>query len=314
MFLAKYDSALNCKWAIASYSPGTEGKKVVVDKQGNPIVLAEYFLGPVSIGNITLPQVKSIAHLIAKFDKNGNCLWAKSFGDHSNVYISSIAVDNSNNIYLLGAFSDTAIFDNDTLMGQCITFLAKYSPSGNLIWIFKSNEEHCAGAAKDIAIDNQNNIYIIGYFGEEEGFFYFYDTTYSLGNYKLTSYGGPDIFLAKFDTNGNVIWAKQIGGPLAEYSDAITTDKNGNVYFTGGFSNPAYFGDKTVISPSNHNSGFFVAKYNPDGNCQWVNIAYGVGEWGYSLAMSSTYRRLSKQYLRRRYVRRLSYYRHCLLR
>jgi len=77
--------------------------------------------------------------------------------------------------------------------------------------------------------DNYGNIYITGYFSS---------ASISFGSITLdnTNSGSSDIFVAKYDPTGNVIWAKRFGGNSFDYSEAITSDINGDVIITGYFT------------------------------------------------------------------------------
>ena len=104
-------------------------------------------------------------------------------------------------------------------------------------------------SGKSIAVDDNGNSYVTGYFYGSATF----------GTTTLTSSGDYDIFVAKLDSNGNWLWAKQAGGTSSDYTNDIAVDANGNIYVTGEiFEESAIFGTTTLNS-----SGFidiFVAK------------------------------------------------------
>ena len=101
----------------------------------------------------------------------------------------------------------------------------------------------------------------------------FYNTV-NFGSSTLTSRGWRDIFIAKFDTAGNAVWAKQGGGKGSDdYSYGITTDSNGNVFATGYFQDTAFFETDTLIAdidPFGDAREIFIAKYNPAGSLLWA--------------------------------------------
>jgi hypothetical protein len=94
---------------------------------------------------------------------------------------------------------------------------------GEEIWI--------AGPAHDadhnIALDSTGNVYVSGAYSETVEF----DPGNSTGD--RTSEGLTDIFVIKYDGNGNFIWVQSIGGISSDGGYGITTDANGNVYVTG---------------------------------------------------------------------------------
>ncbi len=92
------------------------------------------------------------------------------------------------------------------------------------------------------------------------------------GTFNLGS-GGWDLFISKFDTNGNLLWAKKIGGGGQDWGSFITIDPSGNgdIYFTGAFEGSIDFkpGAGTVNLTSNGNRDIFISKFDPSGNFIW---------------------------------------------
>ena len=119
-----------------------------------------------------------------------------------------------------------------------------------------------------IAIDNNGNSYVIGNFME----------TAIFGSYTITSYGEQDVFVAKMDTNGNWLWAKQAGGSDHDHGYGIAIDNYGNSYMTGNFIGTATFGSYSITSNSSYDWDIFVAKMDVNGNWLWVNNAGG-SDW-----------------------------------
>jgi hypothetical protein len=74
-----------------------------------------------------------------------------------------------------------------------------------------------------LSIDQSGSIYMTGYFNSE---------VISFGSTTLTS---PDftneVFLAKFDENGNVIWAKKAGGTDEDEANSVTVDAQGQYLY-----------------------------------------------------------------------------------
>jgi hypothetical protein len=58
--------------------------------------------------------------------------------------------------------------------------------------------------------------------------------TYSqLIHTNLTNAGSDDVFLAKYDSCGNLVWVKQAGGANQDIGQDVCADTNGNVYVVG---------------------------------------------------------------------------------
>lgn len=110
----------------------------------------------------------------------------------------------------------------------------------------------------DIKTDRYGNTYITGKF----------QGTASFQTQNLTSMGGDDIFLAKYNNAGNLSWIRQAGGSLNDIGRSLTLDSLGNIYLTGSFEVMAWFGSTQINS--NGSNDIFVAKYNNNGTLQWV--------------------------------------------
>ena len=125
--------------------------------------------------------------------------------------------------------------------------------------------------AMGVALDSTGNIIVSGYFSGTADF----DPGNT--NYPLTSNGGNDIFLAKYDSAGNFIWAMNIGsvGVEVRHSDP-EVDEYGNIYLCGVFNVNTNFNPKgnVVMATNRGQQDGFIAKYDSSGMLQWVR---GVG-------------------------------------
>jgi len=249
IFVAKLDS--NGNWLWANQAGGTdwdEGNSIAVDASGNSYVTG-YFYNSVSFSTTTLTSSGSYDIFVAKLDSNGNWLWAKRAGGTDWDEGNSIAVDASSNIYVTGYFSISATFGTTTLTssGYDDIFVAKLDSSGNWLWA-KHAGSTISDAGESITVDSSGNSYITGYFKYSASF----------GTITLTSSGVKDIFVAKLDSNGNWVWAKQTGGKYNDYAESIAVDANGNSYVIGYFPGSATFG--TITLTSSGDEDIFVAK------------------------------------------------------
>jgi hypothetical protein len=121
-----------------------------------------------------------------------------------------------------------------------------------------------------LAVGASGNVYLAGAFKGTADF------DPGNGTYDLTSEGNYDIFISKLDEAGNFLWAKQIGGTLVDYVDAMTIDAEENIYTTGYFQGTADFnpGSGTANLSSAGNGDIFISKLDDSGNFIW---AKGIG-------------------------------------
>jgi FlgD Ig-like domain/Cep192 domain 4 len=263
VFVAKYNSVGTAIWVRqAGGIDYDEGTGVTVDN-GDNIIVTGYFTGQAQFGSTIIQGQGGADIFVAKYDPNGNLLWVKSGGGQGYETSGKVAVDNQNNVLVNGTFQGTAFFDSSIVVGNQYDdmFIAKYDQQGVLQWVRGTNSGtngSCYG--EGISSNVNNEILVCGSF---------YDTTYFNANMFVISNGSSDMFMAKYDPSGNVVWAKGIGG-AGYYDDArdITTDASNNIYFTGSFMGLVSFGNIPLTSVGL--ADIFVAKYNDSGNPIWV--------------------------------------------
>ncbi len=267
LFLVKYNASGNLLWAQRfGGSSNDRGTAITTDKTGN-VYLTGYFYSPkIGFGSDTLINAGNVGDIfVVKFDNLGNVIWAKREGAVALEIPHSIHIDGNNNIIVAGRFSSNSItFGTTTLLqaGSMDVFIVKYDASGNLLWA-----KGAGGGSNDegysVSTDASGNIYLSGYFTQPSNF----------GTIRLTSAGQADLFLAKYDPSGNVLWAKSAGGRGDDRGVALKTDVSGNSYITGFYTNDSIsFGSVIISDEAVDNS--FVAKYDTDGNVVW---AQGLG-------------------------------------
>ncbi len=265
VFIIKYDNVGNFLWANNFGGEFlNQGKSIKIDNLGD-IYVTGYFTGTCNFDNSdSIINLSSEAYIfIAKFDQSGNYLWAKGIGSGS---ANSIAVDNSGNTYITGSFSGELDFDPSTNTAILTSnywgvdiFMAKYDADGNYIWA-KNIGDTSGDEGYGIAIDNSDNIYITGFFKGIADF----DPSAGVAN--LMSDIGSDVFIAKYNTDGNYIWAYNIGGNDYDAGKSLDIDNHGNIYISCAFSGTVDFDlstDYTILTSIGDND-IFISKYSQD--------------------------------------------------
>ena len=269
IFVTKYSSAGDLIWAKRAGGLGDNaGRAIAVDASGNSYVTGDIrgnaTFGFGEINETTLLNANDHNIFVAKYDPNGNLQWAKQAGGLGDDRGFGIGIDAFGNSYVTGDFEGIATFEgtNLTSAGAHDMFLAKYDPNGGLVWVRQAGGVDL-DMGRAIAVDTSGNSYLTSTFSDSATF----------GTTNLTSAGSVDIFVAKYDTNGDLVWVKQAGGSSNDVGWGIAIDASGNSYVTGFFNGTAAFGATNLTS-----TGFldiFVAKYDFNGDLVWVKQAGG---------------------------------------
>lgn len=300
IFVAKYDNSGNYQWAKGMGTSGDEGGiGITVDGSGNAYIVGN-FVGTIDYdpgaGTASLASAGGNDIFVGKYDASGNYVWAKRMGSTSGDVGFGVAVDASNNVYVGGYFTGTVDFDPgagtaNMVAGGTLTngFALKLDNTGSYTWAGLQGAYSNAAMAdqgRSVATDALGNTYITGYFSGTADF----DPGASLAY--LTSAGGNDIYIAKYDASGNYVWAKSLGGTGADVGYDIAADASGNVYVTGYFSATTDFDPGASIANLTSTGGndIFVAKYDGFGNYVW---AKGMGnsanaDQGWGIAVDAT--------------------------
>jgi Beta-propeller repeat len=293
-FIQKIDPGGNLIWVKRFGSPSSPfgsafgsvtPQSIEIDASGNIYTVGKLFavidFDP-GVGEVIL-SVTGTAGFISKLDVNGNYVWVKRIeGTNSmdNVSITSLKLDDTGNNLLFGGFFNGFIVDFDPGAGSTILqksgtlrdmFVEKLTDAGNFVWVKQLGGSGNDGTIKAITIDAAGNIITTGSFKGTADF----DPNASSA--LLTSANFTDAFVSKLNTNGDFMWAKQLGGSMAnDESTGVAVDATNNVYTTGSFKLNADFDPGAGISmlTSAGGSDVFVSKLNVDGTFNWVK---GIG-------------------------------------
>ena len=184
-----------------------------------------------------------------------NWQWAKSEGGTSIETSDGVCTDAIGNVFMTGYFkSPTITFGTTTLTnaGSNDVFIVKYDATGNVLWA-KSAGGVYGERGQSVCTDASGNVFITGSFYSDN----LYIGTTWLFKSEWDRYN--DIFIVKYDTSGNVLWAKSAGGTGYDFCRGVSTDVSGNVFITGYFGSPNInFGTTTLTNAGGMD--IFIAK------------------------------------------------------
>jgi hypothetical protein len=208
-----------------------------------------------------------------------SCIWERHFGGTTSGVDSAQALaikeDHNGNVIVVGFFFHSINLGGGSLSsaGAEDIFVVKYDSNGTYQWGRRFGGTG-TDKANGVAIDSNNNIVVAGTFAN----------TVDFGGVSLTSAGSSDIFVTKYDPNGNLLLAKAFGGTAGETCKGVALDSANNIFITGYYG---YYGTAVNFGggPLPLSAGttgmvedVFVAKLTPSGGYVWAN---GYGGTGY---------------------------------
>jgi Secretion system C-terminal sorting domain/Beta-propeller repeat len=237
VFIAKYDQYGRPLWGRCIWGPTGDDflAAVKTDAAGNIYATGSFSSAQLTIDGDTLTNKGLKDIFLIKFDPDGHVLWAKSAGGAGNDVATNISIDGTGNVYVTGNYNSEFLrFDSDsvtsTIYGQApqAAFLAKFSPSGNLVWL-KSSTGSPVGSvtATCVQADNIGNVYLGGY--------YQYDVEFDAISLYNPRHCG---FLVRYDTSGNVVSA--VDSSVLDYYQVLSlaVDGEANLYCRSTYFNP----------------------------------------------------------------------------
>ncbi len=233
--------------------------------------------------NNKLARIKSSGFIflalltVSSFGQIANFAWAKNAA-RGTLYgtTDKIAIDASDNVYLVGTFNGTIDADPGPLTvslvsaGSSDAFVSKFNSAGTLQWA-KSIGGTFYDGGKDIKLDASGNIYVCGqHYGVT-------DLDPGVATFTVSGNANGSGFITKLDNSGNFLWGKVLLGSSQSLFNSIEVDGSGNIYSTGTFNNLTDFdpGAPTFTMNSNGGSDAFILKLNNAGSFQWAKSVGG---------------------------------------
>jgi hypothetical protein len=273
-YLAKYDSDGNFIWVISI--GGTEwiyGRHIALDAGGN-IYMAGYFKGEADFdpsSNDYMLEGVELDGFLAKYDPEGNFVWAFDIGNDFNGTSYDVDIDMQGNIWVTGVFRDAVDFDpseNEFILtghGLQDCYVAKYTQDGEFIWAGEFGGETSTFYNPTIAFDESGDLYYTTYYTNQV------DLDPGPGTQLVESAGSSDIMLVKLDASGNFQWGFSMGGVFQDHARDICFS-NGHILLTGFFEETIDFDPSSgeAIFTSEGDYDAYIAAYTPQGEYIWA--------------------------------------------
>jgi len=270
-------------WSWAKSGANTTNslaRSVATDPAGNVYIVGEYS-GSITFESTTLTTAGTNGLYVVKYSSNGDQLWATSVVSSTTVklYCNAITADINGDVYLAGEFTGSILFNTTQIssVGWKDIFVAKLNADGTFAWGKTHGTKWDESIRAGISIDSKHYITIAGEFcgaggspPEKESI--------NFDNHVLTSQGNDDILIARYDSSGKVLWAKDIGSKNSELALSSTITPSGKLLVVGNFNYKLKIDSlPELVSIS---SGFvvadcFVAEFDSNGNALWAKVIGG---------------------------------------
>ncbi len=276
-FVLKLDAAGNFIWAKSLDGPGLEPVyDMTIDAQGN-LYLTGFFQDSVDFdpgpGIYNLRSNGYLDAFVCKLDSAGHLLWARSMGSLSDDEGRSIAVDAAGGVYTVGQYDYPTDFDPSPAPADTFTlsgsfddiFIQKLDADGHFQWARRFGELY-SDKVYDVKVCPDGQLLVYGDVTGSPR----YGTIASTDTITVNS---TDPFLLRINAdNGNLIWAKNFGGPSLDLGSFMQLDADGNIYTGGSFRGSADMdpGPDSFLLTSVGIRNNFLQKLDPNGNFLWA--------------------------------------------
>lgn len=254
----------NWLWAKGSQnSSGIFGETIVANPANETYVGGNFSSSTLVLGTATLTNAGGVDFFIAKYDANGNLLWASRYGGTGDDYIRSMAI-NANGVAITGNFNSSSLTLGTTVLSVSNgpLFAGRFNLV-NGVFAWAVNAGSTGSIANDVKLNSSTEVFITG---KVEG------TSSKFGSTTFSHQQGS-IFLARYNSSGvfqNVNFSTGGNSTLfsENYGKSLAIDASGNIYVLGYYEIPVTFGTTAVLNPGllgNYSPNICLVKYNSTG-------------------------------------------------
>ena len=270
------------KESNTGYGGNVTVEKSIKDSNGNNYLIGRFysiadFDPSTAETNLTAISSQYGDMFIAKYNANGDLLWAKNIGGSGYVNCSAV-VTGGNFIYIAGKYTSTIDFDPSTNTSNLTSangayeaaYLAKYDLNGTYV-TSKSIDGETELKINGLSFSN-SQLYVSGNFTGAVDF----DPSASTLN--LSTNGGIDIFISKYSTLLAPLWAYNIGGTGNDTCYSQTVTSTGELIIAGSYLNTVDFdpsaSSNVLVNTQSYNpqiiQNTYIAKYSTSGGFVWA--------------------------------------------
>jgi hypothetical protein len=234
IFIIKSDSGGVFQWCRTLGGPGEERVHSITTTKNNEVIIGGYYEDSVSTGPLKIISKGQKDAIIACYDESGNATFLRSYGGPFDDEVNTLVVDKQRNLFAGGNFTQTASFNNHTLVsnGYQDAFLCSFDHNGLIKWV-----TNCGGMSDDgassLCVNENHEVILSGTFKQK---CFFKDITTGLCQDSLVSTSGfGNIFIAKFDSTGKVLLSQKLSSSSEAIGNCMINPKKMRLYIGGTF-------------------------------------------------------------------------------
>ena len=278
LFVSKLDKTGEPLWTIGGGAYDIDHlADMLVTPEGDLFVCGWLSYGAASLGGVEFGGGSSYSGFLAALGSDGSGRWAATAkaSDVGYAVCRALARNEAGTVYVGGDFSQGTVevaghtFEKDRAQDKFDMFVAGFDPDGKPTTAFQIRGNGWAYLAALATLDG--GPVVMGNISDTADF----DMNNPGG--EITSAGETDAFVARYDTNGELMWVKTIGATAAEETvRKVCRIGVSDLLVLGTFTNSITFGDKTYTTHGAHD--FYVARLNADGEVLWGAPLGGPGD------------------------------------
>ncbi len=251
-------------WAKQGGNTSLTGGNIQIQNTATGSIAAGDFIETAHFGDEEITSSGYSDIFIAKFNELGEIMQIRSFGNENEDLLKFLKVDNQGNIIISMVFTDLITIDGVEYigLGGPDVLVIKFNPDFSTQWV-KHYGTGLTDYVKGMGIDEDGNIIVYGKFKNE---IVFDDIT-------VLSAGSTDMYVVKYASDGNVIFAFSEGGLSYEDASSLAVVPNGDFFISGTFYGETIINGQTITTENP--TGLFLAKYSSSNEFQWLQQVDG---------------------------------------
>ena len=272
----------DAKWVTAPGGPEYDtGEGIAPDHAGGAYVVGSFKRDMrFRRSGETIVSGGSADGYLARYDTDGEPLWARVVGGAGDDSLRDVATDSKGNVYVVGTIRGEIDLDHDgttdlTTSAEAGLLLASFDRDGTLRWA-RASAGQGGVFGRAIALGPQSDTFVAGF--------------YRTGDVDLDNDGRTDLpaapedgdsFLARFNADGALSWTRSVSGPDAQSISALAFAGNGDLLVTGTLEGSVDFdGDGTPdANVGTGGRNIFLARFTVDGELVWVRTFAARNAW-----------------------------------